>query len=132
MQRKNRPVERGLANARVQASPRDPARIGDPAEALLAPQDLHDFEDPRRGERTGQSGAQRLRHRAELDSLLIGKGADLSSSGSGCHSAPRRGRSSKSAEQPRASAVSSFAAFVVEPDRPRRDQKTGIGGELDR
>src|SRR6266403_4304340 len=74
MQCKNRPVERTW---QTRVSTRRSGRISDPTEALLAPQDLHYDEDARRGERTGQRGAQRLGNRAELGSLLIGKGADL-------------------------------------------------------
>ncbi len=37
--------------------------IGDPAQGLLTPQHLHHLEDPGRGRRAGQRGAQRLRHR---------------------------------------------------------------------
>src|SRR5208282_1666134 len=63
---------------RVSACRREIYGICDPAKSLFTPQYPHHLEDPRRGGRAGQGGAQRLRHRSELCPVFGGELADAS------------------------------------------------------
>ena len=113
------PPARGIRRCRARLSSR--------------PEHLHDLEDAGRGERAGQRGAQRLRHRAELDALLLGEIAQSRLRGvSAAIRVADSARSAPSAPSSRARLRRQRLGGVGgEPDRPRRDIEAGLLGQLD-
>ena len=105
-QQASRAAARGLAPCRPQAA--SAGLVGEAGEALLLAEHLQHFENSRRGRASRQGGAQRLRHRAELDVLAFRRRrARRSPSPPRSMVRPRRGRSSirRGSRRPRDSAA---------------------------